>query len=72
MAQTCETSFMMGLSVERAINLSTGETHDRLVNLMDMFFAIPRGEEPSEEFSKQLRQAIKDAEEQIKDVQGAV
>tara|TARA_Y100000817_G_C16755620_1_gene499174 strand:- start:294 stop:485 length:192 start_codon:yes stop_codon:yes gene_type:complete len=63
---------MMGLSVERAISLSTGETHDRLVRLMDMFFSIPRGEEPSEEFSKQLRQAIKDAEEQIKDVDGAV
>ena len=37
-----------------------------------MFFEIPRDEEPSEEFSKQLRQAIKDAEEQIKDLQGAV
>ena len=72
MVQTCDASFTMGLSVERAINLSTGETHDRLVRLMDMFFEIPRDEEPSEEFSKQLRQAIKDAEEQIKDLQGAV
>lgn len=62
----------MGLSVERAINLSTGETRDRLVRLMDMFFEIPRDEEPSKEFSQQLRQAIKDAEEQIKDQQGAV
>ena len=71
MVQTRDAPVMMGLTVERAINLSTGETHDRLVRLMDMFFEIPRDEEPSEEFSKQLR-CHHDAEEQIKDLQGVV